>query len=53
MTKKEITLGLTALFWVILTTTIWMWQIEHRGPYYGYYDTHDLTIQDTLLSLVM
>lgn len=25
MTKKEITLGLSALFWVILTTTFWFW----------------------------
>jgi lathosterol oxidase len=40
MTKKEIKLGLSALFAVILFTTFWMWKLEHLTPYYGYYESH-------------
>lgn len=44
MTIRQRNMGLWALFWVIIGTTLWMWLIEPLTPYYGYYVTHDLTL---------
>lgn len=30
-------MGLGALFWVLLYTTIWMWKFDNKMPYYGYW----------------
>jgi lathosterol oxidase len=45
------TLGLSALFYVILGTTIWMYAIEKHGPYYGYYETHEFGVKEFFCSL--
>jgi|APCry1669189070_1035195.scaffolds.fasta_scaffold260602_1 hypothetical protein len=48
MTKKQIALGLAALFYVISYTTVWMWKLEKLGPYYGYYEVNEFGIKEFL-----
>ena len=36
-TKKELALGVSALFFVILFTAVWLWKIDPLTPYYGYW----------------
>mmetsp|Transcript_16255 Transcript_16255/g.1455 ORF Transcript_16255/g.1455 Transcript_16255/m.1455 type:complete len:84 (+) Transcript_16255:403-654(+) len=50
MTSKEKSMGFWALFWVVILTTILMWKLEPLLPYYGYYDTHDITVKNVLIS---
>jgi lathosterol oxidase len=53
MTKKQVELGISSLFWVILGTSSWMLFIEKHGPFYGYYSTHDFGIKEWIISLVV
>ena len=50
MTKKQIMLGLQALAYVIVTQTLYMWQFEKYTPYYSYYESHDFTLKEFLIS---
>ncbi|CAD8187727.1 unnamed protein product [Paramecium pentaurelia] len=49
--KLEISRGVQALFWVLLSATIFMWKIEPLTPYYGYYETHDFGLKEWLIGL--
>lgn len=35
--KREILFGISALFFVIIYTTLWMWKVDPYTPYYGYW----------------
>jgi lathosterol oxidase len=51
--KLEIKRGIQALFWVLLSATIFMWKIEPMTPYYGYYETHEFGLKEWLISLLV
>lgn len=53
MTRKEVALGLSALFWVVVFVTVWMWKVEQHGPFYGYYGRHDFGLLDFVVSLAV
>jgi len=46
-------MGIWALVWVILGTTLWMWLGEPLTPYYGYYTTHDFTLKDAVMNIAV
>lgn len=54
-TKKEITLGLSALFFVILYTVIWLWKVDPITPYYGYWAgrQNQFTIFETIKQILI
>ncbi|KAL4432996.1 hypothetical protein ABPG74_005369 [Tetrahymena malaccensis] len=53
MMKKQIYMGLWALFFVITTTTLFFWKVEKYMPYYGYYETNAFGIKEFLLNIIV
>jgi len=46
-------MGLNALFWVIITTTLMMWFIEPLLPHRDYYVNNDFTLKNFLIGLIV
>jgi lathosterol oxidase len=54
-TKKEAMLGISALFFVILYTVIWLWKIDPLTPYYGYWGgrENEFTLFETVKQIAI
>lgn len=52
-TAEERRRGFKALFGVIVLTTLIIWKLVPRSPYYGYYETHEFGIKEFLIQLVV
>lgn len=42
--KLELRYGISALLYISLYATTWLFLVDRHTPYYGYFETHDYTI---------
>lgn len=46
-------MGLLALLYLIILTTLWMWLGDPHTPYYGYYTRNEYTLKDFVLNVIV
>lgn len=51
--QKQVQLGMSALAWVIVGSTFWLYIIDPHTPYYGYYATHKFGIKEFFISMAV